>query len=1212
MVQRKRDAEPLNAPFCNTEKLNAMIRIKSLLTVILALCICYSYGQNLKGNVGLDDSHISSASKGGGSGGLINVDLFTGTGSVSIPIFSQSVNGLNLGVELSYATKGIKVDERASSIGLGFNLEASGSITREVNGLEDEVTMPITSSASHDSLKGRLVSGAFIKSIFNDSSDDMEHDLFHFDLAGRNIDVSFTRTSGSLVYQTYPYSDIKIDVFTVDSGSNSYRSGIGGKAGCDKTHDLLYFVVTDEAGNIFYFERGDFRYKHFSFKSGLYNHDTGTYYPIEKWNLVKIEAANGLVVNYEYKSQYVDFVRDVTETLYPRPQEYDYYTSAVTYDPLHIDEDHWKGIMTHISKITFPNNTIVSFDIDSARCDCRNDFRLKNIWVSRRINPNETDTITFKLNQAYFQTPVYNKTDSEIALNSSCSSMASALTVPSGINTDSARRMYLSRGLRLKLKSIDKIGTDKSTYETIYSFDYNTTALPYRFSAQKDFYGFYNAESPFNWYARRQLTTTGTETFYLSIPYHYDINYYDAINVFTRLSDNYWGAKRTHNFTAAQALSLTGIKTCSGGKDSIVYTPYHLNNRSCSYGNLVLYGYNGTYNSMWYDSVGCYVDSMLQGDTVNDGLCVGKIISTDGFNWQHTTTTEYSYDSSERFNRGGYTSYDSSGGVRIFTNYFISPDNYFNGSNHGFSKVTVTSKGYAGQQLSKQVHYFSNNMFVYNGHDSSSIRRPTDGRFLTIPPDFRKYRVGLPLKSETYDQSNNLISETQNAYEYVAHSPEIKNTKSYGSSYMGIWDYHVIDHEGMRLKSVTTTEHASTRTMVNTVTNTYDSHDNIKRMAVIDSKGDSFRTYTSYNYDYYVANGPNGALNNMNTRGVKMPLVTMRWKMNGSSDSLLLGCSISTPFYDGNLTYPPLRFPYGFSTISKEPLSASHANSTSYINVANAIDYWSNSGYGSALFKHQEETTYDYDYDVVLENKFLNQDLYVSNIYDGNTRRIIAQVNNARYADIAYTSFESDYAASGYAYNEGNLDFNKSNITNEVPAITGTHEYKCVSASDRITSKNLAHKKYLLTFWMNTTYSGAPPVTLGSSALTCTLQNTVGNWKLYSAVIYPTAGNQVELKGVSTGSPPTFYYDEVRLHPIDAAMATYTYKPLFGVANVNNTDNIITYYEYDFFGRPSIIRDMRGKIIKKMEAVCGDSNMPNNGASAPGGDYTKWDYVPNP
>ena len=63
----------------------------------------------------------------------------TGTVQVSIPLCDLPVKDIPLNVSLSYHTGGIKVDDVASSVGLGWSLQAGGSISRVINGQPDEL-----------------------------------------------------------------------------------------------------------------------------------------------------------------------------------------------------------------------------------------------------------------------------------------------------------------------------------------------------------------------------------------------------------------------------------------------------------------------------------------------------------------------------------------------------------------------------------------------------------------------------------------------------------------------------------------------------------------------------------------------------------------------------------------------------------------------------------------------------------------------------------------------------------------------------------------------------------------------------------------------------------------------------------------------------------------------------------------------------------------
>lgn len=65
------------------------------------------------------------------------VNLYTGRVNITIPIFEIKTGNISVPISLSYNTGGIKVDDEASSVGLGWNLNAGGSIIRIVKDIED-------------------------------------------------------------------------------------------------------------------------------------------------------------------------------------------------------------------------------------------------------------------------------------------------------------------------------------------------------------------------------------------------------------------------------------------------------------------------------------------------------------------------------------------------------------------------------------------------------------------------------------------------------------------------------------------------------------------------------------------------------------------------------------------------------------------------------------------------------------------------------------------------------------------------------------------------------------------------------------------------------------------------------------------------------------------------------------------------------------------
>ena len=66
------------------------------------------------------------------------VNLYTGIPSISIPIFEAKSGDLKVPITLSYHAGGIRFEEQASWVGLGWTLNAGGAISRNVKGIADE------------------------------------------------------------------------------------------------------------------------------------------------------------------------------------------------------------------------------------------------------------------------------------------------------------------------------------------------------------------------------------------------------------------------------------------------------------------------------------------------------------------------------------------------------------------------------------------------------------------------------------------------------------------------------------------------------------------------------------------------------------------------------------------------------------------------------------------------------------------------------------------------------------------------------------------------------------------------------------------------------------------------------------------------------------------------------------------------------------------
>jgi YD repeat-containing protein len=108
------------------------------------------------------------------------------------------------------------------------------------------------------------------------------------------------------------------------------------------------------------------------------------------------------------------------------------------------------------------------------------------------------------------------------------------------------------------------------------------------------------------------------------------------------------------------------------------------------------------------------------------------------------------------------------------------------------------------------------------------------------------------------------------------------------------------------------------------------------------------------------------------------------------------------------------------------------------------------------------------------------------------------------------------------------------------------------------------------------TYSVPIPDAAGSYVITWWERTGSGLWSLMR---HPVSGGGGSYSiGSSSGA-----VDEVRVHPANAQMKTYTYDPLFGITTSTDANNVTTYYGYDPLGRLKWIKDHEGNVLQSYE-----------------------------
>lgn len=166
---------------------------KILIPCILTTFVMNSFGQvNNNFNPGFDrpvppSPNAAALTKFGN----IPVGPATGIPQVTIPIYqyTSKSNGLSLPISLDYHAGGVRVDEVASNVGIGWALNAGGVVSRGVKGTPDEdqdgfLNTPWFDGATGNSPATAPSSKPFVKA-YNRTLD-IEADLFTFNFNGRS------------------------------------------------------------------------------------------------------------------------------------------------------------------------------------------------------------------------------------------------------------------------------------------------------------------------------------------------------------------------------------------------------------------------------------------------------------------------------------------------------------------------------------------------------------------------------------------------------------------------------------------------------------------------------------------------------------------------------------------------------------------------------------------------------------------------------------------------------------------------------------------------------------------------------------------------------------------------------------------------------------------------------------------------------------------
>ncbi|WP_265131654.1 DUF5977 domain-containing protein [Chryseobacterium oranimense] len=243
------------------------------------------------------------------------VNLYSGGINLNIPLFSTEIPGTGeaFDLNLAYNSSGFIPSKKSNYVGLNWNLNYGGAITRQINYFADDEPFPSDPTMQN---KGGYLTGARAVSALGLTSQSIYDENYpqntnsHFpylsvnnkyaELAPDKFNFSFMGVSGYFYigFDLKPVAvsndpNLKIDITGLSTKSTAYCKPVSSQ-----------IVITDGKGNKYFFG-GDYDNLEISYNLGVLNSAPPTVqtptYDIMGWYLTKVEYNNGRFIIIENK-----------------------------------------------------------------------------------------------------------------------------------------------------------------------------------------------------------------------------------------------------------------------------------------------------------------------------------------------------------------------------------------------------------------------------------------------------------------------------------------------------------------------------------------------------------------------------------------------------------------------------------------------------------------------------------------------------------------------------------------------------------------------------------------------------------------------------------------------------------------------------------------------------------------------------------------------
>ncbi len=380
------------------------------------------------------------------------VSYSTGTPNISIPLYEIQIKGVTVPITLNYTSGGIRTDEEATWVGLGWSLSYGGQISRTVEGKPDEYVFfnaGTNSSWSNYSIANFLTLPGIsqdcymtdrVTDIYEAKSPTMLGDYmpdeFYYSALGHSGRFMFNQEQAKFVF--FPKDDIKVNY----TYSSSYQTF----SGENNYYPIEYWNMLMPDGTSIVFGNDG------TSSSGSYLSGPGAYVT-NAWMVKSIQNRFNESINYTYNP--------FSYSLYKLSgQTYSYDAQTISTNIVNYGYND-----ANIKTITFPSGSIQF--ITATRQD------LPTQALSEIDIFNNSGRLVRKID---FKYNYFVGSDGDI----------NTVTSDESVANTGALETY-----RLRLDSL--VISNANVQPLTYTFSYNTpSVLPSKNSVDQDFWGFYN------------------------------------------------------------------------------------------------------------------------------------------------------------------------------------------------------------------------------------------------------------------------------------------------------------------------------------------------------------------------------------------------------------------------------------------------------------------------------------------------------------------------------------------------------------------------------------------------------------------------------------------------------------------------------------------------------------------------------------------------